>query len=116
MSRQNVDLWIGVRSTVVGMAAVINFLQFKEKPDPELFQRAAQELGPRMSMIDGFENLQVVQSGDIEVILLIFAETIEALDRIAAEIGSPWMVANVVPYLAGPPQRHIGPVIASTSA
>lgn len=98
------------------MAAVINVLQFKEKPDPELFQRAAQELGPQMSIIDGFEELRVIQTGDTEVILLVFAETMEALDRIATEIGSPWMVANVVPHLAGPPQRHIGPVIASTSA
>jgi len=38
----------------------------------------------------------------------------DALDQIATEIGSPWMRENVVPLPAGPPERHIGPNIASS--
>jgi hypothetical protein len=36
------------------------------------------------------------------------------IDRIATEVGSPWMREHVVPLLDGPPQRHIGPSLASS--
>lgn len=97
------------------MAAVVNILQFKETPDPALFKRAVDEPGPQMRKIVGFRALQVVQTGDLEVILLILAESVDVLDQIATEVGSPWMIANVVPLLARPPQRHIGDVIASAT-
>jgi hypothetical protein len=31
----------------------------------------------------------------------------------ASELGNGWMGANVAPFLDGPPDRRIGPVIAS---
>ena len=95
------------------MAAVVNVLQFKEAPDAELFEQAAAELGPKMHEVDGFERLAIVRTGETEIVLLIEAATVDALDQIATDIGSPWMRENVVPLLAGPPQRHIGDVIAS---
>jgi hypothetical protein len=98
------------------MAAVVNVLRFKEAPDPALFERAVDELGPQMRDIPGFQGFQVVRTADTEVVLLILAESTDVLDRIATEVGSPWMVANVVPLLAGPPERHIGDVIASATA
>jgi hypothetical protein len=94
-------------------AVVMNVLQFKESVDPALFQEAEDELGRAMRGVDGFGGFQVVQTGDAEVVLLIFGESADALDRVATEVGSPWMVANVVPLLAGPPERRIGPLIAS---
>jgi hypothetical protein len=42
------------------------------------------------------------------------ADSPETLERIATDIGSPWMRANVVPLLAGPPQRSVGPVLAGS--
>jgi hypothetical protein len=96
------------------MAAVVNVLRFKEPVDPSLFEAATEELAPKMREIDGFQSLQVVHSSDTEVVLLIFADTVEVLNRVATEVGSPWMSANVVPLLAAPPERHIGPVIASS--
>jgi hypothetical protein len=96
------------------MAAVVNVLHFKEPVDPSLFTRAVDEIGPQMRAIDGFEGLQIVQSSETEVVLLIFATTVEVLDRLATEVGSPWMGANVVPLLDGPPERHVGPVVASS--
>jgi hypothetical protein len=29
-------------------------------------------------------------------------------------VGSPWMRENVVPHLAGAPERHVGEVVASS--
>jgi hypothetical protein len=97
------------------MAMVVNVLQFKERVDPVLFEGAEVELGIAMRAIDGFEGFQVVHTGASEVVLLILGDTVETLDRIASEVGSPWMVANVAPLLAAPPERHIGPVIASAA-
>ena len=97
------------------MVVVVNVLQFKEPVDRALFERAEVDLGTAMRSVDGFGGFQVVHTGELEVVLLIFGDTVETLDRIASEVGSPWMVANVVPLLAAPPARHIGPVIASAT-
>ncbi len=47
--------------------------------------------------------------------LLILADTTETLDRLTTEVGSPWMMEHVVPLLSGPPERHIGPVVATSA-
>lgn len=98
------------------MAAVVNILQFKERPDPSLFERAVADLGPQMGEVAGFQELQIVQSGEAEIVLIILADTSDTLDDIATRIGSPWMLEHVAPLLAAPPQRHLGEHIASTSA
>ena len=95
------------------VAAVINILRFKHAVDPSLFAAAARDLAPAMRAIDGFEGVQIVQTSDTEVVLLIFADSVEVLNRVATEVGSPWMSATVAPLLAGPPERHIGPALAS---
>ncbi|MFN8034424.1 MAG: hypothetical protein U0V73_00600 [Acidimicrobiia bacterium] len=96
------------------MAAVVNHLHFREPFDPELFADAERSVVPRMHEVPGFEALHVVQTSDRDVILVILADTVETLDRLATEVGSPWMREHVVPLLAGPPERHIGPVIATS--
>jgi hypothetical protein len=98
------------------MAAVVNVLQFKERPDPSLFERAVVELGPKMREVAGFQGLHVVRSGETEIVLIILGDTSETLDDIATSIGSPWMLEHVAPLLASPPQRHVGELIASASA
>lgn len=98
------------------MAAVVNVLQLKDSPDPALFERAADELGPQMREVAGFQGLHVVQTGEIEIVLIILADSMAILDDIATRIGSPWMMEHVVPLLASPPQRHLGEVLASVIA
>lgn len=95
------------------MHAVVNFLTFAEPIDPELFPSAERDLAAPMQAIPGFEGMKVVQTSETEAILLIFGDSGETLNRIATEVGSPWMVANVVPKLAGPPQRHLGAIVAN---
>ena len=96
------------------MHAVVNNLRFKDSVDPAVFTAAEQHLAQHMGAIEGFRSFQVVQVADDQVILVILGDDAEVLDRLATEVGSPWMVANVFPLLAGPPERSIGPVIAST--
>ncbi|MGA7988481.1 MAG: hypothetical protein WCB51_08800 [Candidatus Dormiibacterota bacterium] len=97
------------------MYAVINTLRFKGSVDPALFARAEREMADQMPAIEGFQGFRVVHVSDDRVVLVIFADTAEVLDRMATELGNTWMGANVAPLLDGPPERRIGPVIASVS-
>lgn len=98
------------------MAGVVNLLRFKEAVDPAIFANAERELTAQMRAIEGFQDFYVIQTCDTEAILVILGDTTEVLDRVATEVGSPWMMANVVPLLAGPPDRQIGPTIGSSRA
>ena len=96
------------------MAAVVNHLHFKDAVDPQLFAAAERDLIAQMRAIDGFQDLHVIQTSDRDVVLVVLADDVDTLNRLATEVGSPWMTANVLPLLASPPERHIGPTIASS--
>jgi hypothetical protein len=93
---------------------VINRLTFTDPVDQETFAVLA-HLRPRFAAVDGFEAAHVVRTGEREVVLLVVGRDAETLDRVATEVGSPWMTTAVLPLLAGPPRREVGAVIASTS-
>ncbi len=97
------------------MHAVINTLRFKQSVDPALFMRAEREMADQMRALNGFQGFRVVQVADDQVVLVIFADDAETLDRMATELGNTWMGANVAPLLAGPPERRIGAIIGSVS-
>ena len=97
------------------MHAVINTLRFKDSVDPTLFARAEHDLADQMRSIEGFQGFRVVQVADDQVVMVIFADAPEVLDRMATELGNTWMGANVAPLLDGPTDRRIGPIIASVS-
>lgn len=97
------------------MQAVINTLRFKDSVDQALFMRAEHELAGQMRAIEGFQGFRVVQVADDQVVLVIFADTAEDLDGMAAALGDAWMGVHVAPLLSGPPERRIGPIIASVS-
>jgi hypothetical protein len=106
-----------ISSTILPqMHAVINTLRFKQSVDPALFVRAERELADRMRAIEGFQGFRIVQVADDQVMMVIFADTAECLDRMASDLGNSWMGANVAPLLDGPPDRRIGQIIASVSA
>jgi hypothetical protein len=95
-------------------AAVVSHLHFREAPSPDLFARAQDEVVPQARKIEGFRGLHVVQVAPDHFILIVTGDTPEVLDTIATEVGSPWMVANVLPLLASPPERHLGSLVATT--
>ena len=95
-------------------SVVINHLHFREAPGPELFARAETEVVPQARAIEGFRSLHVVQVAPDHFVLIITGDGPEVLDRVATEVGSPWMMSNVVPLLAAAPERHLGPVVATS--
>ncbi|MFL6182480.1 MAG: hypothetical protein ACJ73J_09230 [Actinomycetes bacterium] len=94
------------------MHAVVNHLQFEDDVDPAIFASMDQVMS-QMRGIAGFAGAHVVQTSAREVVLVILADRPETLDRVATEVGSPWMREHVVPLLAGPPDRRVGPVLIS---
>lgn len=95
-------------------AAVVNHLHFREAPSPDLFARAQDEVVPQARKIEGFRGLHVMQVAPDHFILIIMGDTPEVLDRVASEVGSPWMMSHVVPLLSSPPERHVGPLVTTT--
>jgi hypothetical protein len=89
-------------------------MHFADPADPEVFARSAGDLESRMRAIESFRDFEVVQTSEREVILLIFGDTTDALDRIASEVGSPRLRENVVLLLDAPPRRYVGEPIAAS--
>jgi len=48
------------------------------------------------------------------VLILEFASAEDA-DRVATEVGEPWMRERILPLLARGPERSVGEVIASST-
>ncbi len=93
--------------------AVINHLHFREAPDSDLLTRAERELVPQARITEGIHGLHIVQVTPDHLILVILGDGAEVLDKFATEVGSSWM-EYVVPLLASPPERHLGPLVVTT--
>ena len=106
----------GKRGTFAGMYAVVNRLRLSKPIPPEVWERAQAEVPPLARQVPGFKSLHVIEISDDEIVLVVVADSAETLDRVATEVGNAWMRENVIPYLASPPDRQIGKVVASTEA
>jgi hypothetical protein len=95
-------------------AGVVNHLHFREAPAPDLFVRAEQEVVPEARIAEGIHGLHIVEVTPVHFILVILGDDAEVLDEFAAKVGSPWMLEHVVPLLDSPPERHLGPLVATT--
>ena len=98
------------------MHAVVNLLTFADTIPEGLFPSAERDLAEGLRAVPGFEGLRIAQTSDTTAVLLIFGDSPETLDRLATELGSPWMREHVVPLLAGPPQRNVGAIVADIPA
>ena len=93
------------------MYAVINHLHFAAPVGADIIKRVQTEVGPLMETFEGFEGFRVVQVADGHLVLVITATSQDVLDRLANEVGGPWLRANIAPLLSRPPERLIGPVV-----
>jgi hypothetical protein len=58
----------------------------------------------------------VVEVDDKHLILVLLFASAEDADRIAREVGGPWMREHLTPLLAGGTERNVGEVVASARA
>lgn len=56
----------------------------------------------------------MVQVDETHTILVLTFPDLETEERISSSLGGPWMVENVVPHLASPPERSSGEVVAGS--
>lgn len=96
------------------MHAVVNRLRLSTPIPPEVWSRAQAEVPARAREVPGFKALHVIEVSDDEVVLVVLADSAETLDRVATEVGNTWMREHVMPHLAGPPDRQIGKVVATS--
>jgi hypothetical protein len=96
------------------MHVVVNHLRFRD-PVPDATLRAMQEAVEAVAEAGGLA-AQVAKVDDTHLILILTFATAEDADRIAREVGGPWMREHVVPLLADGTQRSVGEVIASAGA
>ena len=96
------------------MHVVVNHLRFRD-PVPDATLQSMQE--PLDAVVEaGGLVAQVAKVDDTHLILILTFATAEDADRIAREVGGPWMREHVVPLLADGTQRSVGEVIASAGA
>jgi len=93
------------------MHVVVNHLHFRD-PVPAATVEATQDVVQRVADA-GALAARVVRVDDTHLILLLDFSSPEDADRVAREIGGPWMREHVVPLLAGGTDRSVGEVIAS---
>ena len=90
---------------------VINHLRLRE-PVPDATVEAARK-GMQLVVDAGALAARVAKVDDRHLILILDFSTAEDADRIAREVGGPWMRENIRPLLAGDTERSVAEVIAS---
>jgi len=92
---------------------VINHLRLRD-PVSEATNEAVRE-AVRLVVDAGALAARVAKADETHLILILDFSTAEDADRIAREVGGPWMRENIVPLLASDTVRSVGEVIASAA-
>jgi hypothetical protein len=92
---------------------VVNHLHLRE-PVPEATLKATRD-AIRLVVDAGGLGGRVVKVDDTHLILILDFSTAEDADRIAHEVGGPWMREHIVPLLAGDTERSVGEVVAAAA-
>jgi len=90
---------------------VINHLRLRD-PVANTTVEAAQE-AMQLVVDAGALGARVAKVDETHLILILEFPTAEDADRIAREVGGPWMRENILPLLASDTERSVGEVIAS---
>ena len=96
------------------MHVVVNHLRLRE-PVTDATVKALHS-GVRLAVEAGALAARVAKVDETHLILILeFARPGDA-DRMAREVGGPWMREHIRPLLAGDTERSVGEVIASATA
>jgi hypothetical protein len=93
---------------------VINHLHLSDALTAET-EQACRNIMPRLREA-GAQAARIVRVNDKHLVLILEFDSAEDADRVATEIGGPWMREHILPLLARGPERSVGEVIASTTA
>jgi hypothetical protein len=93
---------------------VVNHLRLRE-PVPAATVEALHE-GVQLVVDAGGRSARIAKVDETHLILILEFETAEDANRVAREVGGPWMREHITPLLAGDTDRSLGEVIASAGA
>lgn len=96
------------------MHVVVNHLHLRDALPAAIVERS-QEAVQRVVDAGGLA-AQVAKVDERHLVLILTFASAEDADRIAREVGGPWMRENIVPLLAGDTERSVGEVIAAAQA
>ena len=96
------------------MHAVVNTLTLSRPLEDDVLERMQRDLMAQAREVSGFQEAHVVAVGEDEIVLVILCDTPGSVQALAEQVGSPWIRANLQPYLAGT-DRRAGPVVVSSS-
>jgi precorrin isomerase len=96
------------------MHVVVNHLRLRDAATDTTLN--AMTDGVRIVVDAGAVAARVVEVDERHLILILEFQTAEDADRIAREVGGPWMREHVRPLLAGETDRSVGEVIAAARA
>jgi hypothetical protein len=96
------------------MHVVINHLRLREPVSDATVQAARK--GMQLVVDAGALAARVAKVDETHLILILEFSTGEDADRIARDVGGPWMREHIRPLLAGDTERSVGEVIASAKA
>ena len=93
---------------------VVNHLRLRDPVADETVQAARDAL--RQVVGAGARAARLARVDERHLILILEFAGAEDADRIAREVGGPWMREHIRPLLAGDTERSVGEVIASADA
>jgi hypothetical protein len=103
-----------VRDRVDAVHVVVNHLRLRDPVTDATVQAA--RAGMQTVVDAGALAARVAKVDETHLILILEFTTAEDADRVAREVGGPWMRENITPLLAGDTERSVGEVIASAEA
>jgi hypothetical protein len=93
---------------------VINHLRLRD-PVAEATVESLRK-GVQLAVDAGARAARVAKVDETHLILILEFSSAEDADRMARQVGGPWMRENIGPLLAGDTDRSVGEVIASAEA
>ena len=96
------------------MHVVVNHLRLREPVADATVDALWQ--GVRLAADAGALAARVAKVDETHVILILEFSSAEDADRMAREVGGPWMREYIRPLLAGDTEHSVGEVIASAEA
>jgi hypothetical protein len=93
---------------------VVNHLRLRD-PVADTTAEALRK-GMQLAVDAGALAARVAQVDATHLILILEFESAEDADRMAREVGGPWMREHIRPLLAGDTERSVAEVIASAKA
>ena len=96
------------------MHVVVNHLRLRDAVTDATLKALSE--GVKLSVDAGALAARVAKVDERHLILILEFTDAEEANRVARDVGGPWMRENITPLLAGDTERSLGEIVASAEA